>query len=366
MTSVRPVEMWRVDKLELDPKNPRLPEELTDGSQADLLRHFEEEYDLEELGWSMVERGYFDEEPLLTVTKSGDETIRVVVEGNRRLATLQLLTDASARAAARRPSLWNDLAAQAARHQLVEVPTRNYDQRDELLEYLGFRHVSGLLPWEAEAKARYVHGLVVQHGYTFAAASKVIGSRTDAIRRQFIAWRSLEQARAAGVDISAAVDHFGVYYRSLQSPGVRAFLGLTGWADGTEDVRDPLGDNGAERLAEYLGFLFGDRRVIRDSRQLDDLGRALGDQRAVAILRDSRDLGAAMQEIPSDRDAVVGAIRQAYRQAARATAEAWQFRGDDELQAEARRLRGQVDQLLRTLEAEAEPAQAERENAPGR
>jgi hypothetical protein len=358
MPELRPIEFWQVGQLELDPRNPRLPAHLADASQVELLRHFEEEYDLDELAWSMVEKGYFDEEPLLTIAKEGDAATRVVIEGNRRLATLKLLTDP---AASRRPQRWDELAEQAGRHDLREVPTWNYERRNDLLEYLGFRHVSGLLPWEAEAKARYVHALVLDHGYSFSDAAKVIGSRADAIRRQFIAWRSLEQARAADVDVAPAVDHFGVYYRSLQSPGVRAYLMLSGWSDGTEQTLNPLSDGGTGRLAEYLTYVFGDRRVIRESRQLDDLGRALADPRAAAILRDSRDLAAALQEIPSDRDAVVGAIRQAYRQAARATAEAWQFRGDEELQAEARRLRGQVEQLIRSLEPDAEVSRTESE-----
>jgi hypothetical protein len=52
------------------------------------LRFFEQEYDLEELGWSMAEKGYFNEEPLLTITDPADESRRIVIEGNRRLATL--------------------------------------------------------------------------------------------------------------------------------------------------------------------------------------------------------------------------------------------------------------------------------------
>jgi len=245
MTQAPPVEDWAVTHLLLDPENPRLPADLREREQIELLRYFVVHYDLEELGWSMAEKGYFAEEPLLT-TLAEDPDYRVVVEGNRRLAALKLLTDAEARAAIERP-LWHELAELAAEHQLGQVPTRLYAKRQNLLEYLGFRHVSGLMQWTADAKARYVRTLVVDYGYSFQKAGRVIGSRQDAIRRQFIAWQALEQAREAGVDVTAAVEHFGVFYRALQNPRIREFLTLTGWVDGMEHTRRPLGPEGPNR-----------------------------------------------------------------------------------------------------------------------
>lgn len=346
------VEPWPVQKLELDPENARLPEDLTDRSQSSLLKHLEEAYDLEELGWSMAERGYFPEEPLLTITHPDDASVRIVVEGNRRLATLKLLVDADARHLVGKKT-WDELA-ELPEQDLTTVPTRNYSSREALLEYLGFRHVSGLLAWTADAKARFVHKLVVDYAFTFDRSARVIGSRSDAIRRQFIAWRALEQGRAAGIDVSPAVEHFGVFYRALQNPRIRDFIHLQGWMDGTEETREPLANDGPERLGEFLDLVFGKKRVIRESRQLDDLGRVLGDQHSVAMLRQERDLVLALQELPADRDAVYAAIRLAYRHAARANAEAWQFSGDDELTAEARRLAEMVAQIMRSLERETD------------
>jgi hypothetical protein len=354
MPDVPVVEPWAVGSLDLDPENARLPEDFEDRTQIGLLRHFEEAYDLEELAWSMAEHGYFSEEPLLTVPHP-DPSRRIVVEGNRRLATLKLLTSSDARAAIGRPRLWEELAELAQDHVLTHVPIRNYASRDELVEYLGFRHVSGLLQWTSEAKARFVHRLIVSHGYTFERAGRVIGSKRDTIRRQYLAWRALEQGRAAGIDVAPATRHFGVYYRALQNPGIREFINLQGWGGASESLREPLGLSGTGRLADLLEFIFGSRRVIRDSRQLDDLARVLGDPGALAILREHRDLEFSLQELPTERESVYAAIRLAYRHAARANSEAWQFRADDELLEEATRLRDMVRQLIRSLEPEAAP-----------
>lgn len=222
-----PAEPWPVDRLLLDAENPRLPEHLANASQNELLLHFAREYQLEELAWSMAERGYFAEEPLLTVRATNPE-YRIVIEGNRRLATLKLLADADLRALVPRRALWDELAAAVAQHNLAEVPTRNYEERRQLVEYLGFRHVSGLMAWESEAKARFIHKLIVEYGYSFQDAGRVIGSRSDAIRRQFVAWRAIEQARAAGHTIEHVVARFGVFYRALQNPAIRRFVHLQG------------------------------------------------------------------------------------------------------------------------------------------
>jgi hypothetical protein len=352
------VELRAVDLLDLDPHNARLPEDLTERTQAALLRHLEEAYGLEELAWSMAERGYFREEPLLTIASPTDGGRRIVVEGNRRLATLKLLTDAGARRTVGK-HLWDEMAEFAAEQDLAEAPTRNYPDRESLLDYLGFRHVSGLLQWTPDAKARFVHRLVTEYGYSFERAGKVIGSRKDAIRRQFIAWRALEQARADDVDVAPAVSHFGVYYRALQNPSIRAFLKLEGWNDGSEELREPLGSKGSQRFGEFLNLVWGKKRVIRESRQLDDLGKVLANDSAYELLKQERDLAMALQELPVDRAAVYAAIRLAYRHAARANAEAWQFTGEVDLLAEARRLRDLVAQLLRTLEGKERPVSPE-------
>lgn len=341
---------WRVDHLLLDNLNPRLPEELFGtANQGELLLHFYAEYDLQELGWSMAERGYFREEPLLVVD-GDDPSRRVVVEGNRRVAALKLLTDPAAREQVGASRLWNELADAARDQRLEEVPTVRYDDRADLLEYLGFRHVSGLLAWEADAKARFVYRLVTQHAYDFQRAGRAIGSRADAVRRQFVAWSAIEQARREGVDVDPAVAHFGVFYRALQNPANREFLRLRGWTDATRDLTEPLEPEGIQRLPEFLGWIFGPDRVLTDSRQLDDLAKILSDTQATAILRETRDLPAALQEMPPSRDAVFAAVRLAYRHVTRATGEAWQFTGDAELRAEVRRLRLAAEQLARVVD----------------
>ena len=104
-----------IERLLLDTNNPRLPEDYQGKSGVKILECLRRDFDLEELAYSMDENGYFDEEPLVAVPhklpqkfigKSDSKlkldpsyiefinnisTKLVVVEGNRRLATIIIL-----------------------------------------------------------------------------------------------------------------------------------------------------------------------------------------------------------------------------------------------------------------------------------
>ncbi len=341
-----------LDRLMFDPTNLRLPRDAQIESQDDLLTFIARSYELEEIAWSMAEHGYFEEEPLLTVAAEGDT--RLVIEGNRRLATLRLLTDENARRLTESAALWDELAEFAADQDLDPVPTHRYPDRAALLSYLGFRHVSGLMEWSADAKARFIYSLITDHNLDFRKAATTIGSRSDAIRRNFIAWASIEQASAEGRNVQAAERRFGVFYRSLQNPGTRRFLtiqnGRDPWVDGTEADTEPLQPGtGPDRLVELSDFLFGPDRVLRDSRQIDDLAKVLDDTGALAVLREERRLEVALEELPASRDSFYAALRRAYRSAAAANAEAFHFAGDEELMSEAQRLSEISTRLVETL-----------------
>lgn len=351
-----PAMNWNVSDLLLDAENPRLPDDYRSASQQELLAYMEKQYDLEELGWSMVVHGYFGEEPLLVIPMADHPEQRIVVEGNRRLATLKLLTDQQARQLVGK-TIWSELADLSAEEgrDLVRVPVREYPSRLELLEYLGFRHVSGLMQWEAEAKARFVYRLVTEFGYNFEQVARTIGGRPDAIRRQYVAWSAVVQARNAGVDVSPGIRRFGVLYRSFQSPGTREFLHLQGWTDATPELREPLAEDGPQRFDELQGFVFGPDRVIKESRRLDDLAKVLAEPVALEVLRQERDVDVALRELPNDRTAVLASMRTAYRSLTAVNGQIFEFAGDRDLIVEGRRISRVVELILQTLGQEATP-----------
>src|SRR6266566_6251302 len=85
-----------VSDLLLDPENPRILIAKS-APQGDILRVLYQNEALGELANSFAHNGYFPEEPVVLVpSNSGSETF-VVVEGNRRVATIKLLLDSHLR-----------------------------------------------------------------------------------------------------------------------------------------------------------------------------------------------------------------------------------------------------------------------------
>ncbi len=139
-----------VNLLDFDPSNPRFPEKIARGATDALLERFIRDERLLEIIESIADQGYFEGEPLLVV-KHGDRYL--VVEGNRRLAALKLLVG-ELRAPEGRISV--DEACKAANNRPQEVPCLIFKSSDQILRYLGFRHITGIKAWGSLQKARYL------------------------------------------------------------------------------------------------------------------------------------------------------------------------------------------------------------------
>jgi hypothetical protein len=241
---------WRdIDVLELDPLNPRLPDGMENARQPALLETLAREYELQEIGQSLADNGYFSEEPLVGVParSPGRWTI---VEGNRRLAALKLLAAPDSAPAAFRKR-WRDLS-EGRKVVVKEVPVLIYDNRSEITPYLGFRHITGVLEWKPYQKARYIAQLVEQARQTFSQIARAIGSRSPTVREHYVAYTLLRQARDAfALDTENAEDSFGVLRRALSDPNIRGHIGLK--LDQPESVlARPIPDNKAEQVREVF------------------------------------------------------------------------------------------------------------------
>ena len=292
------------------------------------------------------------EEPLLTIDSPTSTDRRLVIQGTQTHGI-----EAADRSQKRLPTDWTSRVLERTGWPGCRSISR-INPRTQLFRslrtvgYLGFRHVSGLMSWSADAKARFIYSLVEEHDYDFDRAAKVIGSRRDTIRRNFVAWAAIEQARRVGIETEPAVLHFGVDYRALQNPRARTFLDLKGWIDGSEQSNAPLGDDGTERFGELLGYVFGPTEVIKESRELDKLALALEDESSLSILRTERDLDLALRSRPVDRAGIIGDF-VAYRHAAAANAEAFHFAGYEDVINDARRLEEIAKRISTSLAIES-------------
>jgi len=289
--SKRPIDEIEVENLLLDNSNFRLDEtEAAKATQETLLQILERDFDLNSIAESMIDNGYFQEEPLSAIPTAGNK--RIVIEGNRRLATLKLLIQPEFRDKSRQKKYWID-AAKRAKYDLRKVPVITYEKREDLTSFLGFRHVAGTLKWDPLMKARFIHHLVAERGSKadFSELAKETGTRMNIIRDNYIAYRILIQAKKDfEIDASELEKNFSVFYRALSNRAIIDFIGLNKTLP-LSKLKRPVPSTKAKELEDLIGFIHGTKSVnpvIRDSRQLSELGEILESKQALAYLKTSR------------------------------------------------------------------------------
>lgn len=295
-----------IRSLRLDPRNPRLPEGANTATQEALLTALATDYALTEVGRSMADNGFFEEEPLAVVA-DGDGLF-TVVEGNRRTASLFLLTNRTAREALAQADralakTWESLAEIAASNGQTfdEVPVIEYEAREQLLTFLGYRHITGVQPWDPLAKARFVVSLIDDYGMDFAAAARRIGSRAATVREIYLAQKVYAQARDAGISTEKVENAYGVFSRAMSSSSLKLHIGITSVVQSSTDpesLKTPVPQERVPQLGEFVSWVAGagdDPPVIQDSRQITDLGRVVASDEALAVLRDTRSLELAAE-----------------------------------------------------------------------
>jgi hypothetical protein len=341
------IESRLVADLLLDPENPRLAEEGRALTDDQLLAKLYAGEALDELATSFARSGYFWEEPLVVVPHGAEHGKYVVVEGNRRLATLKLLLSPAKRAelnATDFPDLTPERSA-----ELQEVPTVAYANRAEVVPYLGFRHITGAKKWEPHAKARYIAQLV-KTGTPLDEIENAIGDGATTVKKLYQAFVVFEQIRdELEEDVQNVKESFSLLEVLLGQQPVKTHLGLPRRLPDAA-IQRIVDDAHLEALREVIHWVFGSRKgsikaVIADSREIPKLlAPVIGNPQSLAYLRDTRDLHAAFERTGGEREYLLKQLGNAKRAAERALAVSPQFKGDSGLI-------GEVDRLVKTVEA---------------
>ncbi|HCD6481590.1 TPA: ParB N-terminal domain-containing protein, partial [Klebsiella pneumoniae] len=166
-------------KLEFDPENPRfyrLNERA--GSDDAVIEEMLDDESVQDLMLSIGEQDYFPGEPLLVV-KKGKKF--VVVEGNRRLAAVKLLNGDLKPPKKKEKGV--QLILDEADYKPRNLPCLVYKNREDVLRYIGYRHITGVKEWDALSKAKYLKELSdtfyqgKDHDVLFKSLAKEIGSK---------------------------------------------------------------------------------------------------------------------------------------------------------------------------------------------
>lgn len=286
-----------VAALDFDPHNPRFPHEIAAGPEADLISRFVRDERLLEVLTSIADQGYFSGEPLLVVAHGARFQ---VVEGNRRLAALKLL-NGLAPVPPGRFSVEEAIAQ--ARNRPARVPCLVFQGADQIMRYLGFRHITGIKSWSSLQKARYLKQMRdrfyqgLDGREQLKALAREIGSRADYVGSMLAALNLYEVAEREnfyGVPgLQPESIEFSVLTTALSYTSIADFVGL-------EDRQDSEGAQlQPAHLQHLLTWLFAapnnQRTVLGDSRNLKQLAAVVASPSAVRMLIDTGSLETAHQ-----------------------------------------------------------------------
>jgi len=289
-----------VDELLLDTRNPRLTDLAlgANASQSQILQALWSQMAVDEVALSIAENGFYRHEPLYATKEHGRI---IVVEGNRRLAAVKLLRDASLRREVKATNLPNISAGE--RKNLETLPVI-ICKRDEIWAFLGFKHINGPQAWESYPKASYIAWVHNEVGVPLEEISRRIGDQHSTVARLYDALMVLEQAEEKGVfdRDDRYREHFSFSHLTtgLGYVGIQGFLGLPR-GDRTIGKRRPVPPERIRQLGEFLVWLYGRESdgtlpVIRsqnpDLRRLDEV---LKNKEATAALRKGLPLSVSLE-----------------------------------------------------------------------
>ncbi|EJL6744740.1 hypothetical protein NMR85_002008 [Vibrio alginolyticus] len=242
-----------LNRLKLDPNNPRLPKRLKHSSDEDIVNWMLSDSSLIELMLAIGTNGFFPGEPLLV--NENDDGDLIVVEGNRRLASL-LLLNGKVKANTQVGSV--DQALKLSEKKPKKIPVIQFDTRQEIDKYLGFRHVTGIKEWSPLAKARYLKSLMnvkgdVDKEEEYRVLAKQIGSRKPYVQRLIVSYNLYEFIEREGFfDIDNLKEdnfHFTYLMDSLNRPEIREFIEVD---FDLEDETENLNEENFQQLIEWF------------------------------------------------------------------------------------------------------------------
>lgn len=285
----------KLDDLTLDPRNPRLPDDPHRDSQDEILAYIAKEFRPIEVARSIARHGFFPSEPLIVVRESGKD---VVVEGNRRLVALLLLANPARAVRLKVPSAdeWKELAKVAEIPD--EVPVIIAESRSAVAPIIGYRHISGILPWKPREKAKYIATFVDVEGHSFPETGSLVGESERAVRELYRNYHVAEQLRRDfGIDTAGIVRRFGVFTRAMQDERIREFIGAPHYTN-VKKTSTPLPNSKKGNAADLVLWVFGDDTLdprIDDSRDLTRLGEVIASDEALQAYREGASLDEAFE-----------------------------------------------------------------------
>jgi len=292
------LKLVNINDINLDLENPRVPLSIrkqdsaksSDEVNKDILEYLIKTGSLTELMLSIGENGFFSGEALLLINDPKNKDKYIVVEGNRRVSALKLLHN---------PELAtvsvNKIkeASELFEEPPSQIPSIIFQDRDEILKYLGYRHITGIKNWKALEKARYMNTMYqkikkpeMQDSAVYQEIAKSIGSQRSYVKRileAFELYSYIEEKDFFSIPgLNDQNFHFVNLSDSLNRENIAQFLREN---DGrTDDTFNK------DNLKEWTEWIFkenaeGGTRLKGTSSDLKDLDLVLSNPKALKLFR---------------------------------------------------------------------------------
>lgn len=306
-----------LNQLHFDPENPRFARYFGTQKQpeADIIERMVKNENVQELMGSIGEQGYFPGEPLL-VAKRKDNGGYIVVEGNRRLAALKLLRGELGE---------NQLSSIAHLRETAkifpeqDVPCIVFEERQDILRYLGFRHISGAKRWDPLSKAMYLQQLLdtffihLSPGEQLKGIAREIGSKPYYVAQMLTGLTVFEHAKQNdfyGLQRIREEDiEFSVLTTALSHTNIAEYIGLESPKDVDASKLNP------ERAKELFSWIFAQDEqgytILGESRNLRKLAAVVTNPSAIATLKETRNLETAFMFSDGPTEAFSKVLRDA-------------------------------------------------------
>lgn len=275
-----------IGDLVYDIANPRIPQSIKQEDEEKVLEWMINKENVIDLMYSIGEKGFFSGEPLLVIKNSDGKY--VTVEGNRRYTATYLLQYPE-KAPVRKVTIQE--IADNANHRPEVLPVVVFDSREDIVDYLGYRHITGVEPWDALSKARYLKLLCDRLGEGMSATEKYralarqIGSRLSYVRQILVGGRLVDVIEGEDYfdirDLSDQTFEFGSFYTAIVKPNIAQYIGLN------IDEDDPFVNLNIEHLRDLVSWMFeknGENQTrVGESRNLNRLNKILDPRYSKAL-----------------------------------------------------------------------------------
>lgn len=311
-----------INKIHLDNENPRLDESFKEQniSEKDIINWMLEDASLIELMLAIGQNGFFIGEAILVVRNTDEETV-TVIEGNRRVSSVKLLNEPSI-AIVHTQKIAKVLDETTNRP--TAIPCIVFDNKEDILEYLGYRHITGIKAWSMLAKARYLSSLAKKMGDipidTLARnLAKKIGSKHDYVKRLLVGYNVYEKIKDNGYykipNLDETTFHFNYIADSLRHENIRQFIHI--------DLSSPnpfegFNEEAEENLSLLTDWFFrkndqGRPRVYGHSKDLTSLNSIISTPVAIEYFKDGNSLEESLKYTVINPDTFHHELKEALR-----------------------------------------------------